>query len=239
MQLEFPWRDEATFKEALLSRARTHFDIVLTDNTSSLLSFHPGDDGQAARLRIHRMFLHACPDTMDALAIWLTRRRSARYAAKIDTFIRDHLHLVRDDSGRRIRMRTLGRYYDLKELFCEVNRIHFEDSVSARIMWGRMPAAKRRRSIRLGSYTLEDRLIRIHPLLDQAFVPRYFVRYIVFHEMLHDFLGIEETPSGRRIAHSAEFRLMERSYPDYMRSIEWHENPGNLSRLLHAIPQAA
>ena len=37
----------------------------------------------------------------------------------------------------------------------------------------------------MGSYSVEDRLIRIHPTLDRPDVPRYYVAWIVYHEMLH------------------------------------------------------
>ena len=57
---------------------------------------------------------------------------------------------------------------------------------AAAITWGaRTGRPKRRNSIKMGSYSVEDRLIRIHRSLDRVFVPRFFVAWIVFHEMLH------------------------------------------------------
>jgi predicted metal-dependent hydrolase len=120
----------------------------------------------------------------------------------------------------------------------ELNREFFEDSVSAHITWGRMPSARRRRSIRFGSYSAEEDLIRIHPLLDQGFVPAFFVRYIVFHEMLHAHLGIEETPSGRRAVHTREFRRREKAYPDYDCAIAWQAEKANLAKLLKKAASA-
>ena len=91
---------------------------------------------------------------------------------------------------------------------------------------------RRRRSIRFGSYSPGPRLIRIHPLLDQDFVPRYFVRYIVFHEMLHAHLGLVESPSGRTLSHTHEFNQIERAYPDFHRAEAWQRNSANLRKLL-------
>ena len=63
---------------------------------------------------------------------------------------------------------------------------------------------RRRNSIKMGSYSVEDRLIRIHRSLDRAFVPRFFVAWIVFHEMLHQVHDIR-VKNGRREFHSKEF----------------------------------
>ena len=64
-------------------------------------------------------------------------------------------------------------------------------------------------------------------------MPRYFVRYIIFHEMLHAFLDIDESASGRRSIHPPRFKRMEKAYPDYGRALAWMENPRHLNRLLH------
>src|SRR3712207_8543596 len=48
-----------------------------------------------------------------------------------------------------------------------------------------LPIYKKRNTIKLGSYSAIERLIRIHPTLDAEWVPRYFVSYIVYHELLH------------------------------------------------------
>jgi hypothetical protein len=70
-------------------------------------------------------------------------------------------------------------------------------------------------------------------LLDQDFVPRFFVRYIVFHEMLHAFVGISRTPTGRRQVHSGTFKRLEKSYPEYEKAVAWQAVKKNLKRLLN------
>ena len=81
----------------------------------------------------------------------------------------------------------------------------------------------------MGTYSHDERLIRIHPALDQPFVPVYFLEYLVFHEVLHHILP---TPmvGGRALYHSPEFRERERSFRHYQRSLEWEKR--NLGRLL-------
>ena len=120
-------------------------------------------------------------------------------------------------------------------MFDTLNEQEFDGKVKARITWGRMPSRKSRRmrrSIRFGSYMRSQDIIRIHPLLDQQFVPDYFVRYIVFHEMLHAALDEEKTESGRRRVHSKTFNDREQQYTDFERAEAWQNNDVNLVRLL-------
>jgi predicted metal-dependent hydrolase len=231
MQLEFQWRDEASLRRELEERIGLRLRLVVTDNTSTLMSLKEDGNGRAD-LRLHHMFLSASPDVVRALASWLKQPRRGRSGAVIDRFIREHGHLVREGPQRRTRVRTRGRRFDLRALFDEVNREQFTGAVSAKISWGKRPGGRRRRSIRFGSYCADENLIRIHPVLDQDFVPEYFIRYIVFHEMLHAHLGITEAPSGRQRSHTPEFRRRERAYPDYRRALAWHDRPRNLHRLL-------
>jgi len=183
-------------------------------------------------LRLHHMFLGANTRVIDALAQWLRKPSCRKNAAVIDAFIRENRHLVKRRPRRSRRLNTAGAHFDLKVLYDEVNRNCFDGTVQAAIGWGKRPSKSRRRSIRFGSYSVEDNLIRIHPYLDNAFVPAYFVRYIVFHEMLHAHLGIEESETGRRRIHTAEFKRLERAYPDYARAEAWQAKPSNLKKLL-------
>lgn len=178
------------------------------------------------------MFLDAGPNIMTALAHWMkgTGRRASHRV--LDDYIRRNQDQIRKASNRRVVLRTKGTYFDLRALFDDVNAAHFENTINAQITWGRMPAPRRRRSIRFGSYTPEDEIVRIHPLLDQSFVPKFFVRYIVFHEMLHAHLGVSESPTGRRRVHTREFNGLERQYPDFDRAVAWMDDPRNLRRLL-------
>ncbi len=73
----------------------------------------------------------------------------------------------------------------------------------------------------LGTYSADLGLIRIHPALDQPFVPDFFVESVVHHEMLHERHGTGVSPTGRRILHSPAFRAEERQHPDYTRARTW------------------
>jgi hypothetical protein len=77
----------------------------------------------------------------------------------------------------------------------------------------------------MGSYSADTKVIRIHPALDQKRVPRFFVEWIVFHEMLHQVHRARRLADGRRCVHTPEFLEQERTFHDYERAIRWeHEN---------------
>lgn len=239
MQLELPCWDAGALGDLLNALANERLELTLTDNASTMMSYKPARRSRPAQLRLHHMFLTASPEVVDALANWVNGRRKRTSARILDDFIDANQHLVRNRSRSPMRLRARGRVHDLRPHYDELNATHFTPHVDAPITWGRLPTVRNRRSIRLGSYTPEDHLIRIHPYLDQAFVPDYFVRYIVFHEMLHAHLGFETTPSGRRRVHTREFYRLERAYPDYDRAIAWHNNPANLARLLRPLKKSA
>jgi hypothetical protein len=89
-----------------------------------------------------------------------------------------------------------------------------------------------RKSIKMGSYSADSKVIRIHPALDQPVVPRYFVEWIVFHEMLHHVYRTRRGEDGRRCVHPPEFIEHERRFHDYKRAQAWEDE--NLDLLLRA-----
>ena len=114
-----------------------------------------------------------------------------------------------------------GQVYDLAALFDEQNQAHFGGRLSAPIGWGRWTASGQGRGLRLGSCGGEPPRIRIHPALDHPEVPMAFVRFIVFHEMLHLELPPYQGRGGRRIVHPPIFRSRERNHPDYRVARRW------------------
>ena len=81
----------------------------------------------------------------------------------------------------------------------------------------------------MGSFSVEDRIIRIHPTLDQPGVPPYFVAWIVFHEMLHGKHEVTRV-GGRRCFHTREFMAEEKTFAHYERAYAWEKR--NIDRLL-------
>jgi hypothetical protein len=202
--------------------------LKLTENRHTIISVQRGRDFY--RVRVHRMFAGAEPRLVRALARYVVHN-DARASALLSEFIEGNQHLIRKQppQTRRMVLRTQGQAHDLAAIFDRLNRRYFEGKHQAQITWGPARKHAQQRSIKVGSYSLEDRLIRVHPALDNDTVPDYFLDWIVFHEMLHGKHAIREV-GGRRCFHSPEFSREERQFPGYGRARLWEK--ANLDRLL-------
>ena len=191
--------------------------LVVHDNRSTMVSWRRQDG--LVRFRVHHMFLDAPREVVEALAAFGRSARGRRAAGRrIDAFVKRHRSRIGE--GRPMRLDAVGRHHDLRALFDGENALRFGGAVSARIGWGRPAGPERRRSIKTGVYLHDQRAIRIHSALDRADVPAYYVRAVVFHEMLHQVVPVVDR-LGRRVVHSPEFRRRERAHPDFERARAW------------------
>jgi hypothetical protein len=203
--------------------------LTLTDNRRTMISLRkrPG----FTELRLHHMFLRADASTVAALCNYVGHGdRDASLV--LGRYIEQHREGIRRRPQRVAQLSTSGVHHDLLELLASVNGSHFDGRDDVRITWGRDPQTKKRRarrSIKLGSYCSRDRLIRVHPTLDAEFVPRYFVEYIIYHEMLHHVLP-PVVRGGRRQLHGRDFKRLEQQFPLYAQALRWESD--NLDRLL-------
>jgi predicted metal-dependent hydrolase len=184
------------------------------------------------QVRAHMMFLDAPEWVIDALVRYVVHGdRDA--SAELGEFIASNSHRIRAERRAAGPLRTRGRVHDLLSILDEVNERHFAGGVTnLLITWGRKtrPAELEKRStIKLGSYSAPERLIRVHPVLDKEWVPRYFVAYIVYHELLHHLIPAVRV-AGRAVLHSPEFNRREREFRHYERAIAWERK--NIERLL-------
>jgi hypothetical protein len=132
---------------------------------------------------------------------------------------------------RQFAFQEQGRHFDLREIFDKLNARYFRNRLKGyRIEWGRKRRERPAIEIVFGTIQEEDRLIRIHPLLDRAFVPRWFVEYVIYHEMLHAVVRDRYTAGGKRIIHHDEFYEKERKFRWFKRAKRWETE--NLSRFL-------
>jgi hypothetical protein len=133
----------------------------------------------------------------------------------------------------QLNLRDEGTHFNLRLIFDDLNQRYFRRSRRLRgykVMWGRRRKHRPREYFIFGTIQEEDRVIRINPALDQAFVPPWFLRYVLYHEMLHSVVPEEALPEGRRRVHTEEFNRREREYAGYRRARRWEEE--NLSRFL-------
>jgi predicted metal-dependent hydrolase len=203
--------------------------LTLTDNRYSMVAVRRAPSGY--RVRIHRMFARVEPRIVRALARYVVHN-DRRASGVLGEYIEQNKHIIKQQPRRprEVSIRTAGRHFDLKAIFDRLNVEYFAGKLEARITWG--PAIKgrrRRRSIKMGSFSVEDRIIRIHPSLDQQGVPPYFVAWIVFHEMLHGKHEVTRV-GGRRCFHTKEFLADEKTFAQYERAYAWEKR--NIDRLL-------
>jgi hypothetical protein len=102
-----------------------------------------------------------------------------------------------------------GKHYDLKSHFNDLNQEYFQGKLEQpRLMWSARSSKRR-----LGTYDPHSNTITINRRFDSADTPFLLVRYILYHEMLHQHLGIKEV-NGRRYAHTSAFKKAERKFKD-------------------------
>ena len=204
--------------------------LTITDNTKSMITVRWRNG--ACAVRLHQMFLDAAEDMMRVLAAFI-RRPSVRQKSILRAFIRNHEGKIRADRGlakpRNPRLHPEGKHVDLRGCFQRLNEIYFGGRNGCAITWGTRKRGRRPRSIRLGTYCPDKRIIRIHPVLDSPTVPAYVIEDVIYHEMLHHELGMVRL-NGRILSHHRAFKVMEKAFPHSARAREWIQT--NLSRLL-------
>jgi predicted metal-dependent hydrolase len=202
--------------------------LELTDNRRTILSVRSDRVINRAplELRIHRSFTEAPEEVLAAVATFVESKRGSDRAREALAVIREHFSAHRASARkRRYRLVPEGTALDLRELRNELNERYFEGRLAVDISWGKaaVGGAKRCRrtsSLQLGSYSYEDKLIRIHRVLDDPRVPRYVVEAVVHHELLHADIP-PEVRGGKRLFHSPEFRRRERLYRNLGRAEHW------------------
>ena len=197
--------------------------------------------GKPIELRISSFFSQAPTEILSAVALWLRSGKRAKAAcAELDLWIAEKLRELppkpapkRSSSSEE----TEGNYHDLAPLVDELvgpaarPTFEFQESDFGALglptfSWGRRQKSSARRSLQLGSYTESGHHIRIHPVLDQANVPRWVVRFVLFHELLHASRAAtdpRQQPGQRRTPHDRAFRMREAEYSDYDKACAWQE----------------
>lgn len=189
--------------------------------------------GQGILVRMSAFFAEAPPDVQGAVVSWIRSGQRARRANRLlDEWTNACVERLAREAPRAIRARPRGRHHDLSAPAEALRREHFADEFPRAadlpaITWGRRGKSRTRRSLQLGIYDFRARVVRLHRVLDQAAVPAWFVRYVLFHELLHAALGDQD---GER-HHGPAFRTRERRYPDYAAAVAWErEHLGALIR---------
>ncbi|MEM6456055.1 MAG: hypothetical protein AAF772_13250 [Acidobacteriota bacterium] len=234
--------DDAARAATLLARLNARLpmplaSVTLTYNRSRIVSTQPAADHDTLHLRVHRCFADADDAVLDSVARLIDPSSTRGQRRQALVVVRTHFGAHAAAARTRPTLRPIGQAFDLAVRRDAINRDWFDDNLDVAITWGRRRAPRRPRrggvSIRLGSYSVEHDLIRIHPALDRPDLPSWVLDTIIHHEMLH--AALPPVQRGlRRIVHSATFRRRERAFSHHARTERWLER--NLLALVHGTP---
>lgn len=206
--------DAAGLQEELARRCGFQVQLHLTDNRRRMVSARNRGRG-VVEVRLQRIFLDSLPEVLDEIASLLSGRRTDRAALR--RFVNERFEEQAAIAPRcePSPERTRSSHHDIASYAAEINRIYLNGRSTARVVWGRRSSRRSRRSIRFACYDPERNLVIMNRKLDNPAIPAYFVEYVLFHELLHEVLGIGERKDGRRDIHGSLFKLMESTFPDH------------------------
>jgi len=216
-QMKFPGTGSSL--QAYLTRITgKSVSLVVTDNSTSMLSVKK--KGDAVFIRVHWMFLSAEDDVIEEIAEFIKNRKFS--TPLIRSFIIGNRYSLKKKPSRQVRIRTRGKFHDLREILDSLNENYFKGRITSPITWGNKFISGKVKKRTLGSYSKSSNTIIINPFLDRKKVPRYFLEFVVYHEMLHSEMICEETGiNGRRSIHSSEFKKREQLFEQYDKALLW------------------
>jgi hypothetical protein len=205
--------------------------LAVTDNRRRMVT--RTRTSSSLSVRLHMMFLGAPDRVLEGLVRYVVH--GDRQASQlVGEFIDANSHRIRADRSVVGRLNTRGRVHDLYQILTDLSHSYFGGMVpDVLVTWGRRakPKGRGRATIKLGSYSAQERLIRIHRCLDNEWVPRYFVSYILYHELVHHVVPAVRM-NGRASLHPPEFVRREREFRHYERALQWEKK--HIDRLLRA-----
>lgn len=208
---------------------RTGRPIALRMNTNlhALVSTRRRAGQTHQTVSLHRIFLDAPHEVLRAVA---------SFVVKPDADNREMVrHYISNNSARVAACRRItktksetpqGNCYDLAAIADKLNKRYFDGRLRFDIVWSSRPRrpARRLRHVTLGVCHTHQRLIRIHPMLDDRFVPLCYLEFVVFHEMTHLVVPSLVTAGGRLRHHTPDFYTMERQYGRYREAQTWEKS---------------
>lgn len=205
------------FKKRLEQDTGLKLKLRINDNRSTMVSVRWEPD--YARVSLHRMFLQAPENVMDALACYIRGKQKISPALKV--FIDYQLgQLDYSYQLNKGNLKPQGEVYHLLPLYRQINQEYFDGELNLQISWYGQPG-RLRRSANLGLYTDPLKLVKIHRLLDDRRVPLFVVEFVVYHEMLHHVYPPEIDRRGRTIIHTKAFKEQEKRFTYFQEAEEW------------------
>jgi len=217
---------QETFQQQLEREIGKTLKLRINDNRSTMLSVKW--EPNCTRVSIHKFFLEAPQNVMDALACYI-RRDDKKMAPEVKLFIEENVKKL--DYSYRLdtnKLEMQGRIYNLTEMMKEINYRYFENKLDLNITWFGNPRKRNRSRITFGLYNDALRLVKINRLLDNPKFPDYIVSYVIYHEMLHHVCPAYIDEKGRNRIHTKEFHRRETQFHNFGLAQKWiKENINN------------
>lgn len=226
---EYSWKDLynselsmsiATFQQQIEEAIKKKVKLKINDNHSTMLSVKWDPD--CTKISMHRMFLEAPSNIMEALACYIQKENDPlcpTVQAYIDEKLRTSEYTYQLSMEKIV---TKGKYYDLQALYDSLNNEYFDGQLNLSITWfGKNSKKKERSQLILGLYQSSLQLIKIHKMMDNLFFPEYFVKFVIYHEIIHHVSPSYYDKDGKHHIHSKEFKELERKFHDYHLAKSW------------------
>ena len=203
----------------LENRSGLKLQLKINDNRSTMLSVKWEPD--CTKVSLHRIFLKAPSNVMEALACYL-KQEDKSIAPTVKAFIEDKLkHLDYSHQIDHSKLYSRGNVYNLDQIYQDLNRTYFNDSLKLHITWFGKANQRCRSRFTFGLYHDAIRLIKINRTLDSPSFPDYVVSYVVYHEMVHYVCPSYFDTNGYHQIHSKEFKEKEEEFLHYNLAQEW------------------
>ncbi len=204
--------------------------IRINHNERTLLSLR-GSRTEGIRLSLHQGLLDH-PAALAELPAWIRGRGRVPGAAlklAIDTVFISLAKKSRGDLTTAPYFEPLGRPVDLEALYAEIHGKWFPKLTRPPILWGPRLRPTRRRHIRFAAYHSRPQArIIVNRLLDQPWVAREFIAYVLYHELCHHAQACD--PVRGEHPHSPRFKEWEARYPRFDELLLWEK--AHLDRFL-------
>jgi len=207
--------------------AKKKVKLKINDNRSTMLSVQW--DRDCTKVSLHRLFLEAPKNIMDALTCHILKENS-QVAPLVKAYIEDRLKdFDYSNTLDKAKLVTKGAVYDLQEFYDEINQEYFDNQMDLNITWFGPRVIRNRSRLTFGLYHQPLRLVKIHKMMDSERFPEYFVKYVVHHEMVHHLCPSYYDFSGKHKVHSREFKAEEMKFKYYGEAKKWLK--ANMSKL--------
>ncbi len=193
-------------------------DITITKNRSVVITSKRRQG--RVQVRLHQVFLYADRRVIKAVGELICKgSKPARFL--IDSYIRLHQRGIKIGKKKKtLVLISQGKVYDLKSMLKELGETYRVPTRGIRITWSDAKIRRGQQSIRLGSFIRDDKLIRVHPALDDPKVPKYFVEYIVYHELIHSLVK-PVSRKGWTDFHPKDYYQWEKKFENYQKAQEF------------------